>query len=81
MAGFEQSKSLTSEELLISQNRDRQPAFKFHIQHNEMYIYRLIPRIMHVYVVCDRKRSEKPPKCDQLEWCQKWEVVQGNQVL
>jgi hypothetical protein len=30
-----------------------------------MHIYRLIPRKKHVYVVCDRERSEKPQKVTQ----------------
>jgi hypothetical protein len=65
-------------ELLISQNRDGQTTVKFYRQHNVIHSYRLIPRIKHFYVVCGRERSEKHPKSDQLEWYQKWQVVQGN---
>jgi hypothetical protein len=39
-------------ELLISQNRDREPTIKFYMQHYTMYIYRLIPRNKHIYAVC-----------------------------
>jgi hypothetical protein len=51
------------------------------MQHDTMHIYRLIPSNKHLYVVCDRERSEKPIKSDQLEWYQKWQVIQGKQAF
>jgi hypothetical protein len=67
--------------LLISRIWDRQPIVKFHRQHYAIDIYCLIPRNKDVYVACDRERSERPPKSDQLEWYQKWQVIRGNLVF
>jgi hypothetical protein len=74
-------RSFFFEVLLISQNRDRQPTVKFHRQHDKMHIYWLMPRNKHLYVVCSRECSDKPPKSAQLEWYQKWQVIQGNQAF
>jgi hypothetical protein len=69
---FENSSVLNPEffcirvELLISPNRDRQPILKLHMKHNAIHIYRMIPRTMHFYVICVRKRHKKPPKTDWL---------------
>jgi hypothetical protein len=50
-------------ELLISQDRLRQPTVKFHRHRDEVHIYRLIHINKYFYVVCGRERYEKlPPK-------------------
>jgi hypothetical protein len=73
--------SIFSKELPISQNRDGQHTVKFNKHHGAMHIYRLIPRNQHYYAVCGRERFEKSLKSDQLEWYQKWEVIQSSQAF
>jgi hypothetical protein len=68
-------------ELLIFQNRDGQPTFKFHRIHDAKHIYRLIPGNKHFDVLCGHERHEKPPIGGQFEWYQKWQAIQGNQAF
>jgi hypothetical protein len=50
------------EELLFSQERDRQPIVKFYRQSDTVHISRLIPRNKHFHVVCMRENKKKSPE-------------------